>query len=96
MSKSTGEKRRKRKQTTTPVDVNKILSDIRASYGIKSELFDQKNQQDNLMLKPQNNLDLSQLGWVQQQRLQKQSQNMFNLQRETAKKQQEEWRRQQE
>ena len=96
MSKSSAEKRRKRERTATPVDINKILDEIRTHYSIKTELFDQKKQQGNLVSKEQNDLRLNQLVWVQQQQLQKQSQDMFKLQREMSKKQQEEWRRQQE
>ena len=97
MGKDSAEKRRKRDRTATPVDVNKILDEIRTRYSIKTELFDQKKQQGNLGLKEQSDSRLNQWAWLQQQQqLQKQSQDMFKLQREMSKKQQEEWRRQQE
>jgi hypothetical protein len=80
---------RKRDRTATPVDVYKILDEIRTCYSIKTELFDQKKQQGNLVLKEQSDSRLNQWTWLQQQ-LQKQSQDMFKLQREMSKKQQEE------
>ena len=96
MGKDSAEKRRKRDRTATPVDVNKILAEIRTRYSIKTELFDQKKQQGNLVLKEKSDSMLNQWAWLQQQQLQKQSQDMFKLQGEMSKKQQEEWRRQQE
>ncbi len=89
-------KRRKRENTTSPEELDKILDGIRARYNIKTELFKPKKQQSNLMIRQQDDSSLSLVGWLKQQQLQKQGQDMINQQLGMVKKQQEEWRRQQE
>jgi hypothetical protein len=89
-------KRRKKERTSSPEELDKILDGIRTKYNIKTELFKPKTQQSNQTLTQAIDSNLNPTGWLRQQQIQKQNQDILNQQTGLAKKQQEEWRRQQE